>query len=96
MVENKNGSDIKNFLTGLIIGGALGMLFAPHEGSKARKMIKEKVGSTASTLGENIKKSADQVKSDLADKAEDLKEKLERDVQPEVEEAVENVSRKVK
>lgn len=39
MAEENSGSGVTFFLTGLAVGAALGVLFAPREGSRTREQL---------------------------------------------------------
>jgi gas vesicle protein len=52
-MENVNGRGrliIGSLIAGAIVGGTLGVLFAPHKGTKTRKNIAKNVKNTASKL----------------------------------------------
>ena len=56
---------------GTVIGGVIGILFAPKAGKETRQEISEKVKETAAVTGEKVKETVQEVK----DKVEELKNK---------------------
>ncbi len=56
---------------GTVIGGVIGILFAPKAGKETRQEISEKVKETAAVTGEKVKETLQEVK----DKVEELKDK---------------------
>ena len=84
MDKNNNGfSMIKALVMGTLIGGALGVLFAPSEGTKTRKLLKKKAKDAFEDAQENIedtatdvKFKAENLKGDITNKATDIKENI--------------------
>jgi gas vesicle protein len=89
-MENVNGRGrliIGSLIAGAIVGGTLGVLFAPHKGTKTRKNIAKNVKNTASKFkremnqdGQYLKKKALEFENILEDKMSEatssLKEKV--------------------
>ena len=71
--ENVTGKVIGGILIGTIIGAALGILFAPMDGSKTRNKIATGAKDLADDLVRKMKSKANAV----SDKAEELGEKAE-------------------
>jgi len=79
--SNNNGKVIGALLVGAAIGSALGILFAPHKGSKTRKNISH----ASEDLGESIK-----------DKFENMFEEAKAGFEAQKEKAAEFMSNKAK
>ena len=54
-------------LTGLVIGGALALLYAPQSGKETREAIKEKAVEMEKAMSDKRKEIADIVKEEMAD-----------------------------
>jgi gas vesicle protein len=77
-MENSNGRGrliIGSLLAGALLGGTLGVLFAPHKGTKTRKNIAKNVKNKASKFkremnqdGQYLKKKALEFENILEDK----------------------------
>lgn len=74
-VNNRGRLILGSLLAGAIVGGTLGVLFAPHKGTKTRKNIAKNVKNTASKFkkemdqdGQYIKKKALDFENILEDK----------------------------
>lgn len=52
----KNKSSLLGFITGVAVGSALGILFAPDKGTKTRRKLKDKTSDIADDLKRKIKK----------------------------------------
>jgi gas vesicle protein len=72
-VNNRGRLILGSLLTGAIVGGTLGVLFAPHKGTKTRKNIAKNVKNTAS----KFRKEMDQDGQYLKKKALDFENILE-------------------
>lgn len=72
-VNNRGRLILGSLLAGAIVGGTLGVLFAPHKGTKTRKNIAKNVKNTAS----KFKKEMDQDGQYLKKKALDFENILE-------------------
>lgn len=74
-VNNRGRLILGSLLAGAIVGGTLGVLFAPHKGTKTRKNIAKNVKNTASKFkkemdqdGQYLKKKALEFENILEDK----------------------------
>lgn len=74
-VNNRGRLILGGLLVGAIVGGTLGVLFAPHKGTKTRKKIANNVKNTASKFknemnndGQYLKNKALKFESLLEDK----------------------------
>ncbi|TXD84461.1 YtxH domain-containing protein [Subsaximicrobium wynnwilliamsii] len=73
-MENNNGNLLISFLTGAVIGAAVGILYAPYKGSKTRGKIKHGVTDTAHDISERLKHA----KNDLSKSAHDQKKAFDK------------------
>ena len=48
------GNFLLGFLSGLIVGGALGMLLAPHRGDITRRKIRRRAEDVRDQVGEKV------------------------------------------
>ena len=65
--------NIQDFMLGALLGGALGVLFAPTKGSKLRDSIKTMLNNAMS----DVQGQADMIRSNLEDTVEDVKGKAQ-------------------
>lgn len=86
MASSNTGTVLLALLTGAAIGAGVGVLYAPDEGSKTRKKIKEKAQETQEELSARISNAAEE----LSRTAETKKETFER----QLEDAISNMSYK--
>jgi gas vesicle protein len=74
MKSNNECSNVGNFISGAVVGGAIGaglaLLFAPRSGEETRKMLKDR----AEKLGDDVK----ELKKDIEPKIEELKENISK------------------
>ena len=77
-MENLNGTGkiIGALFLGALIGGALGVLFAPEKGSKTRRDIAEGAKDLTSDIKKKIKEEVDALRK-KAERLEDLVEEQE-------------------
>ena len=82
----------KSFVKGLVIGGGLGLLFAPKSGKDLRRDIKRKADDAAeqtmaygndlvekgSIITDNVKDTASDIGKDMKETAKDTKENAEK------------------
>ncbi len=69
---SKKSGNMKLF-TGILLGAGLGLMFAPHDGSKTRKILKEKLDEFSLKLKDVDVK---EVQNELSDKIMMLKQEL--------------------
>ncbi|WP_394758829.1 YtxH domain-containing protein [Flavobacterium sp.] len=61
-------------ISGVAVGALLGVLFAPHKGSKTRK----KMANTGKQYTDELKGKAENLYQEVTNKYENLKEEIER------------------
>lgn len=78
-MDNSNGTGkvVAALFIGAILGGTLGVLFAPHKGSKTRRNIANGAKDLASDLQKKLREQA----NNLMHKAEELEELAEESFQ---------------
>jgi len=98
-------NDDRSFLTGLIIGGAVGaglvFLFGTEKGEKVRKELKEKGADVLDDLddvlgeleekGKELKKKAEKVKEEVVEHAGEFKEKASVEVMEKLDDTLANI-----
>lgn len=77
-MENSNtGKIIGALLFGVAVGGVLGILFAPHKGSKTRRKLSAKGADFTESMKEKFNTLMDEVKKEaevISEKANDILE----------------------
>ena len=63
--SNNSGKVIGALLLGAVIGGALGILFAPDKGSETRKRIAGKAGDLSDSLKEKFNSLLEDAKNEF-------------------------------
>ncbi len=63
--SNNTGAIIGSLVVGALIGGALGILFAPDKGSDTRKKIAGKAGDLTDSLKQKFNTLVDDVKHEF-------------------------------
>lgn len=86
LYRNKGGSFSRGFFWGAVIGGVLGVLFAPEKGEGTRKKIKE----TAKDYEEKGKEALESAAQEL-EKAKIKYEEAAKKVEPVIEKAKEKI-----
>lgn len=85
-------------LAGAAVGAALGILFAPDEGSKTRKKIRDGVGSKADEIKDKLSDLTEAVKSKFGGAKQDLESTLDNlasNVEHKKDEIIEALERKL-
>lgn len=75
--SNHAGSLIGGLLLGALAGAALGILFAPHKGSKTRSKIVDGAADIAQDLNKKMKKEVKVIRRKAKDLENSAKEKFE-------------------
>ncbi len=76
-MSNKLGHTLLALVTGAAIGAGIGILYAPDNGKKTRKKIKE----TMDKQSQELKNQLGEIKQNLSNKAGATKENLEQRVE---------------
>ncbi|MFL9845166.1 YtxH domain-containing protein [Flavobacterium rhizosphaerae] len=96
-MAGKTGT-IAAIITGAAVGAAIGILFAPEEGTKTRKKIKEGVGSKADEIKDKISELTETVKSKFGHTKQDIESGLNSlvaNVDSKADEIIETLERKL-
>lgn len=81
--NNQTNDSFMMLLKGMVIGGVLGVLFAPQKGEVMRRQLKKKLDETANditTKTEDFKKSFIETKDNIVESVEDTGEKVSNQV----------------
>lgn len=54
MMRNKTGRFVAGLIVGSLMGGTVGLLFAPRSGRETRKVVRHKTGHYVGTLRERF------------------------------------------
>lgn len=76
-MANNAGNTLLAFLLGAVVGGSVGILFAPDEGRKTRRRFKQSFDETA----DNLKHRLEDFNDELKVKAKNFKGTLEDNVE---------------
>ena len=83
-MSNQGSSGLGMFLSGLLLGAALGLLFAPRSGKETREMIaskavdaKDRAIAAAAQAGETASEAAERAKAAALDVAKRAQTKAE-------------------
>lgn len=101
MASNK-GSFIGGLFIGTVVGGILGILFAPGEGTETRKKVREgteealgDVYNQVLTYSDNLKDQLQDMTNTMTDKVADYKNQIEakiQEIQDEVDDEWDSIS----
>lgn len=83
----KNSNTIIGILGGVVVGAALGILFAPDKGSKTRKKIAKKTNEAKDSLKENFDEFLETVSdkySALVNNGEELIEEGKKEIKKQI------------
>ena len=97
-MSNDSGNVFLALLTGAAIGAGLGILYAPDEGSKTRKKIKEKALETKHDISERISHATEELTRTADAKKVEFERKLENtlsDMSYKAEDIIVTVERKL-
>lgn len=76
-MANNNGNVLLALLTGAIIGTGLGILYAPDEGKKTRKKIKNKAIDVKHDLSDKVTHAKAELSETIKKKKDDFEHKLD-------------------
>jgi gas vesicle protein len=79
--SNNSGKIITSLLIGAAVGGILGILFAPHKGSKTRRLISGTTNDFTQSVKDKFNSMMDQASSEveiIKDKVETIADKASR------------------
>lgn len=75
---NSNENTILGFLVGTALGATLGILFAPHKGSKTRRLIADQAATAQDSLLEKTHEFQDRAISTYKDKKASFDDSLDQ------------------
>ncbi|MDP2176652.1 MAG: YtxH domain-containing protein [Bacteroidota bacterium] len=79
--SNNSGKIITSLLIGAAVGGILGILFAPHKGSKTRRLISGSTTDFTQSVKDKFNSMMDQAKGEvetIKDQVETIADKASR------------------
>ena len=81
-IERGRGWDSTSFLTGILVGAAVGaglaLLFAPGSGDETRRLVRRRARAVTHDAAEGLVAARDEVRQALREKKEALRQRLAR------------------
>jgi gas vesicle protein len=74
--NNNQGLDFNSLLVGMLIGGAIGILFAPRGGSESREILRSNIDDFMNNTRNNIEKSTNEVLNKAEGALDNVKDKV--------------------
>jgi gas vesicle protein len=83
--EDEGVRDRGGFLSGLLVGAAVGavlaLAFAPRSGEETRRLVRRRTGKLAKEAGERVRSARDDVREALREKKDALRQRLAKGVE---------------